>query len=49
VGASGVARDGGEGASGGTRPGVQALGAYQHTFYSHLKTHFKQKFKPKYA
>jgi len=24
-------------ASGGTRPGVQALEAHQHTFYSHLK------------
>jgi len=32
---SGVAR--GEGASGGTRPGAQALGVQQHTFYSHFK------------
>jgi len=36
---SGVAR----GASGGTRPGAQALGAHQHTFCSHSKTRFKQK------
>jgi len=28
---------GGEGASGSTRPGAQALGAHQHTFFSHLK------------
>jgi len=35
------------GASGGTRPDTQALGAHQHTFCSHLKTHFKQKFRPK--
>jgi len=37
---SGVARGG---ASGGSRPGVQVLGAHQHTFCSHLKTRFKQK------
>jgi len=42
---SGVAR----GASGGTHPGAQALGAHQHTFCSHLKSHFKQKFRQKYA
>jgi len=39
---SGIAR----GASGGTCPGVQALEANQHTFYKHLKTRFKQKFRP---
>jgi len=44
---SGVAK--GEGTSGGKRPGAQALGAHQHTFCSHLKTRFKQKFRPKYA
>jgi len=31
-------------ASGGTRPGAQVLGAHQHTFCSHSKTHLKQKF-----
>jgi len=31
------------------RPGAQALGAHQHTFCSHLKTRFKQKFRPKCA
>jgi len=36
-----------ERASGGTRPGAQALGAHQHTFYSHFKTRFKQKFRQK--
>jgi len=25
------------------------VGAHQHTFCSHLKTRFKQKFRPKYA
>jgi len=45
---SGVARGGG-GASGGTRPGAQALGTHQHTFCKHLKTRFKQKFRPKYT
>jgi len=39
----------GWGTSGCTRPGEQALGAHQHTFCSHLKTRFKQKFRPKYA
>jgi len=43
---SGVAKGG---ASGGTRPGAQALGAHQHAFCSHLKTRFKQKFRSKYA
>jgi len=38
-----------EGASGDTHPGAQALGAHQHTFCCHLKTCFKQKFRPKYA
>jgi len=38
---SGVAK---EGASGGTRPGAQALGSHQHTFCSQLQTHLKQKF-----
>jgi len=28
-----------------TRPGAQALRAHQHTFCSHSKTHFKQKFR----
>jgi len=42
-------RSKGEVASGGTRPGAQALGAQQHTFCSPLKTCFKQKFRPKYA
>jgi len=37
------------GASGGTRPGAQALGAHQHTFCKHLKTRFKQIFIPKCA
>jgi len=36
---SGVAK----GASGGTRPGAQALGAQQHSFCSHFKRVFKQK------
>jgi len=36
---SGVARRGG--ASGGTRPGAQALWAQQHTFCSHFKRVFK--------
>jgi len=36
-------------ASGATRPGAQALGAHQHTFCSHLKMHFKQKFRQTYA
>jgi len=31
-----------EGASGGTRPESQALGAHQHTYCSHLKHVFKQ-------
>jgi len=44
---SGVAR--GEGANVDTHPGAQALRAHQHTFYSHLKTPFKQKFRLKYA
>jgi len=35
---SGVTR----GASGGTRPGAQALGAHQHTFCSHLKMHLSR-------
>jgi len=34
-------------ASGGTCPGAQALGAHRHTFCSHLKTRFEQKFRPK--
>jgi len=39
-----------DGASGGTCPGVQALGAHQHAFCSNLKTRFiKQKFRPNYA
>jgi len=29
--------------------GARALGAHQHTCCNHLKTHFKQKFRPKYA
>jgi len=37
------------GANGGTRPGAQALGTHKHNFCSHLKTHFKQKFRTKYA
>jgi len=37
------------GASGGTRPRAQALGAQQHTFCSHFKRVFKQKFRPNYA
>jgi len=37
------------GASEGTRPGTPALEAHQHTFCSHLKTHFKQKFRLNYA
>jgi len=37
------------GASGGTRPEAQALGAHQYTFCSLLKTRFKQKFRLKYA
>jgi len=45
----GVSGEAGEGASEGTRPGAQALGAHQHTFCSHFKTRFKQKFRPKYA
>jgi len=36
---SGVAR--GAGASGGTRPGAQALEAQHHTFYSHFKRIFQ--------
>jgi len=32
----------GRGASGGTRPGTQALGAHHHAFCSHLKTRLKQ-------
>jgi len=42
---SGVARR----ASGGTRPRAQTLEAHQHTFFSHLKTRFKHKFRSKYA
>jgi len=38
---SGVARGG--------QVGAQALEEHQHTFCSHLKTLFKQKFRPKYA
>jgi len=34
---------------GGTSPGAQALGEHQHTFFGHLKTRFKQKFRPKNA
>jgi len=41
--------NGGGGASRGTHPGAQALGAHQHTFCSHLKTRLKQKFIPKYC
>jgi len=44
---SGVATGGG--ASGGTRPGAQALGAHQHSFCSPLKTRFKHKFRSNYA
>jgi len=33
-------------ASGATRPGAQAVEAHWHIFFSHLKTHFKQKFWP---
>jgi len=40
-------RSQGRGASGGTRPVAQALGAHQHT--GPLKTCFEQKFRPKYA
>jgi len=36
-------------ASGGTRLGAQVLGTHQHTFCSHLKTRFKQKFRPNHA
>jgi len=36
-------------ACGGTRPVTQVLGAHQHTFCTHLKRVFKQKFKPKYV
>jgi len=36
-------------ASGGTSPGAQVLGAHQHTFCSHSKTRFKEKFRPKYV
>jgi len=43
---SGVAR---EGASGGTRPGAQLLGAHQHTFCCNLETRLKQKFRPMHA
>jgi len=42
---SGVAR----GASGGTHLRAQPLGAQQHTFCSHFKRVFRQKFRPKYA
>jgi len=35
---SGVAR----GSSGGTHPEAQDLETHHHTFYSHLKAHFKQ-------
>jgi len=40
---NGVAR---ASASGGTHPGAQSLGAHQHTYCSHSKMRFKQKFSP---
>jgi len=45
-GSAGVARRGQVGVR---ALGREALGAHKHTFCSHLKTHFKQKFIPKYA
>jgi len=43
-----VTQQGGE-ASGGMRPGAQALKEHQHTLFRHLKTSFEQKFRLKYA
>jgi len=38
-----------EGGKWGHVPWAKALRAHQRTFYKHLKTRFKQKFRPKYA
>jgi len=46
---SGIARRGKWGHALGAGLGAQALGAHQHVLCSHLKTHFKQKFRPNYA
>jgi len=43
---SGVAKGGGKW---GYAPRGAGLGAHQHTFFSHLRTRFKQKFRAKYA